>query len=96
MVRIDVHGYRIYDAKVAVEQIIHLAKQQQSLFFFSVRRSEINVIAGDTHKIAIHIITGEGYHSLRRQPKIKPALIKYFQSNRYRFKDMEGSLVVFI
>ena len=34
MVRIDVHGYRVKDALISVQELISLAKQQSSSFIF--------------------------------------------------------------
>lgn len=55
-----------------------------------------------TNKRQVRIITGKGKHSPNGEPKIKPAVEKFLERNKYDFKEApnglggKGVLIVFL
>lgn len=80
MQHVDLHGMHLQEALDRIHGLI--VKYQQ--------------MDKGSRPVGLHIITGEGNHSVGGRPVIKPGIVQYLSGRRLRFRQHSGVVVVYL
>lgn len=85
VMQIDLHGLTVNEALDVVESLLTTFKQN----LHDKTRSQLMPCPR-----FFSLITGVGRHSVGGVPRIRPAVIKYLESNGYTFNETQAGVVV--